>query len=120
MKNLIILPILIFCLSFTFGCGSKTETREGDEESLSIEVEPIFVSEMAASLPPPGPYKPTAEQIQTALKKAGFYTGKIDGKIGPISDKAIKDFQAANKLKVDGKVGPKTWEKLKFYLGSSQ
>ena len=60
--------------------------------------------------------KPTSEQIQTALKNAGFYQGNIDGKIGQKSKQAIKDFQAKNDLGVDGKVGPKTWEKLQPYL----
>lgn len=56
------------------------------------------------------------QQIQTALKAAGLYTGKIDGKIGPVSKKAIETFQANNGLKVDGKVGPQTWAALEQYL----
>lgn len=67
-------------------------------------------------LPPSGPFKPTAVQIQTALKNAGFYTGNIDGKIGHKSKEAIEEFQKANGLKVDGKVGPKTWEALRRHL----
>jgi peptidoglycan hydrolase-like protein with peptidoglycan-binding domain len=54
--------------------------------------------------------------IQTALKNAGYYAGKIDGKIGPMSKKAIEDFQKANGLTADGKVGPKTWAVLGKYL----
>ena len=57
-----------------------------------------------------------SQQIQTALKNAGFYTGKIDGKIGPGSKKAIEDFQQSKGLKADGKVGPKTWTALEQYL----
>ncbi len=56
------------------------------------------------------------QQIQTALKNAGFYTGKIDGKIGPGSKRAIEAFQTSKGLKVDGKVGPKTWAALEPYL----
>ena len=56
------------------------------------------------------------KEIQMALKNAGFYTGAIDGKIGPKSKQAILDFQKANGLKVDGKVGPKTWAALEKYL----
>jgi len=70
-------------------------------------------------LPPQGPYKPTGIEIQTALKNAGFYTGNIDGKIGPKSKKAIEDFQKANSLKVDGKVGPKTWEAMSKYSSTA-
>jgi peptidoglycan hydrolase-like protein with peptidoglycan-binding domain len=67
-------------------------------------------------LPPAGPYKPTDQEIQTALKNAGFYAGTIDGKIGPASKKAIEEFQKANNLNPDGKVGPKTWAALIKYL----
>jgi len=67
-------------------------------------------------LPPSGPYKPTTKQIQAALKNAGFYTGRVDGKTGPLTKKAIEDFQKANNLPADGKVGPKTWGVLSKYL----
>lgn len=56
------------------------------------------------------------KDIQTALKNAGFYTGAIDGKIGPRSKKAIEEFQKAKGLKADGKVGQKTWAELEKYL----
>lgn len=67
-------------------------------------------------LPPSGPYKPTVREIQTALKNAGFYMGMIDGKRGPMTKKAIEDFQRANNLVVDGKIGIKTWDVLKPHL----
>lgn len=35
-----------------------------------------------------------------------------DGKCGPITEGAIKNFQQQNGLDVDGKCGPKTWSKL--------
>ncbi|MCX5686978.1 MAG: peptidoglycan-binding domain-containing protein [Candidatus Omnitrophica bacterium] len=56
------------------------------------------------------------KDIQTALKNAGFYTGAIDGKIGPKTKSAILEFQKAKALKADGKVGPKTWAELEKYL----
>ena len=67
-------------------------------------------------LPPVGTGKPASTDIQTALKNAGFYTGVVDGKIGPMSKKAIEEFQKANGLQADGKVGPKTWAALVKYL----
>ena len=70
-------------------------------------------------LPPQGPYKPTGIEIQTALKNAGFYTGNVDGKLGPKSKKAIEAFQSANGLKADGKVGAKTWELLSKHLSAA-
>lgn len=56
------------------------------------------------------------KDIQKALKAAGFYTGTIDGKIGPRTKKSVIDFQKANGLKADGKVGPKTMAALEKYL----
>jgi len=58
----------------------------------------------------------THKDIQLALKNAGFYNGRIDGKIGRNTKKALKEFQKANGLKADGKVGPKTKSLLFQYL----
>lgn len=71
------------------------------------------------TLPPSGPYKPTTKEIQAALKSAGYYTAAVDGKIGPMTKKAIEAFQKASGLKVDGKVGPKTWAALSKYSGAA-
>lgn len=60
--------------------------------------------------------KDRIKQIQIALKKAGFYQGEIDRKIGPKTKKAIIDFQRSKRLKPDGVVGLKTWEELSKYL----
>jgi len=60
--------------------------------------------------------KPSAQDIQQALKNANLYEGRIDGIIGPNTRKAIESFQSQSGLKADGKVGPKTWQKLKEYL----
>ena len=58
----------------------------------------------------------TTRDIQIALKNAGFDPGGIDGKLGPMTKQAIKEFQRAKGLKIDGKVGPKTWAELGKYL----
>lgn len=125
---------------YMFGCAKK-ETAEESFESVSMEalssmgaaqpapvvkpaeikvpVTPTTTPVQAAKLeplPPAGPYKPTAIEIQTALKNAGFYTGDVDGKVGPMTKKAVIEFQKANSLEADGKVGPKTWGALAKYL----
>jgi peptidoglycan hydrolase-like protein with peptidoglycan-binding domain len=48
------------------------------------------------------------KEIQTALKKLGYYTGTVDGLSGSNTDNAIKKFQKANKLTADGVVGSGT------------
>ena len=55
-------------------------------------------------------------QIQTALKNAGFYKGPVDGRIGPRTKEAIKEFQKARGLKADGVVGKRTSAELNKYL----
>ena len=65
-----------------------------------------------AAAPATGAQVGSAQEIQQALKQAGFYQGAIDGKVGPKTQQAIKAFQQAHQLKVDGKVGPRTWAAL--------
>ena len=138
--------VLVFAIGiYLVGCGKKQQTLEEMQQPMSMETlstmsttAPVapetkapeakidvgtpIVNKTAAleALPPSGPYKPTAAEIQTALKNAGFYTGTVDGKIGAKSKKAIAEFQKANGLTGDGKVGPKTWNALSKYLTQPQ
>lgn len=133
-------------LIYLSGCGKKQEPIAQMQEPISIEelarinastqgapeitarTEPAVIApevSISASsalqgqleeLPPGGPYKPTNKEIQAALKNSGFYAGLVDGKIGPLTKKAIEEFQKANSLKADAKVGPNTWALLSQYL----
>jgi peptidoglycan hydrolase-like protein with peptidoglycan-binding domain len=101
----------------------KTETQATPEANATASSAPqaTVVSTTEAKLeplPPTGPYKPAAKDIQAALKNAGYYVGSVDGKLGPKSKKAIEEFQKANGLTADGKVGPKTWAALSKYLNA--
>lgn len=58
----------------------------------------------------------TSQEVQTALKNAGYYDGAIDGKLGSGSQKAIRDFQKDKGLQSDGIIGKKTWAELKNFL----
>ncbi len=51
-------------------------------------------------------------QIQTNLKKWGYYSGEVDGIFGTQTKEAVILFQQKNGLTADGIVGPKTLEKL--------
>lgn len=146
MKKFVIILSVVVLGAYLAGCGKKTETLESMQEPMPIDSLTAMNAESLAStpdpkvapttqnfvpaqtvtespklepLPPQGPYKPTAKEIQTALKNAGFYTGTVDGKIGSKSKKAIEEFQKANGLTADGKVGPKTWAALGPYLNKS-
>ena len=54
--------------------------------------------------------------IQKALQNAGYYQGKVDGKVGPSTRDAVKAFQRDHSLEADGVVGRRTWDKMKVYL----
>lgn len=51
--------------------------------------------------------------VQWELREAGFEI-EIDGRFGPASDKALKEFQQSCKIKVDGRCGPDTRKHLKI------
>ena len=149
MKKFIFIALVFALGTYLYGCGKKQETLEEVQQPMSMEtlttmnttapatvqateakspevkVETVVASSTAKSgkleqLPPAGPFKPTAVEIQTALKNASFYTGEVDGKLGPKTKKAIAEFQKANGLTADGKVGPKTWNALSKHLNLEQ
>jgi len=50
--------------------------------------------------------------VQQALSKLGYDPGKIDGKDGPNTQKAVREFQAHATIKIDGIVGKETRQAL--------
>ncbi|WP_151549753.1 MULTISPECIES: N-acetylmuramoyl-L-alanine amidase [Corynebacterium] len=51
-------------------------------------------------------------QLQTQLQELGFYTDRIDGRYGPNSFDAVKNYQLNYGLETDGICGPKTIKAL--------
>lgn len=58
-------------------------------------------------------------QIQTKLKRWGYYKGNIDGIYGKQTLEAVKYFQRKNGLAVDGIAGPNTLRAMGIYTSSS-
>lgn len=58
-------------------------------------------------------------QIQTKLKRWGYYKGNIDGIYGSQTLEAVKYFQRKNGLKVDGIAGPATLKAMGIMSSSS-
>lgn len=58
-------------------------------------------------------------QIQTKLKRWGYYNGNIDGIYGSQTVEAVKYFQRKNGLTVDGIAGPQTLKAMGIYTSST-
>lgn len=58
-------------------------------------------------------------QIQTKLKRWGYYSGNIDGIYGSQTMSAVKYFQRKNGLKQDGIAGPATLKAMGIYNSSN-
>ena len=59
------------------------------------------------------------KNIQTRLKKWGYYTGSIDGIYGTETKNAVIKFQKKNGLTADGVAGPATLAKIGLPTGGS-
>ena len=89
-----------------------TDTHQGYNTTVTpTEVLPAVGKDSSAIAK-----KIRTKDIQNALAGAGLNPGPIDGKVGPQTKKAIREFQKTNHLYIDGIVGQKTWEKLKPFL----
>jgi peptidoglycan hydrolase-like protein with peptidoglycan-binding domain len=51
---------------------------------------------------------PEVAELQRQLRAAGFDPGPIDGYMGPVTERAVRAYQASRGLVVDGLVGPQT------------
>jgi peptidoglycan hydrolase-like protein with peptidoglycan-binding domain len=56
--------------------------------------------------------------LQRRLARAGDPPGPIDGRYGPLTERAVIRFQAANGLQVDGIAGPRTLARVSLKGGS--
>lgn len=59
------------------------------------------------------------KQIQTKLKRWGYYYGNVDGIYGSQTLSAVKWFQSKNGLDVDGIAGPKTLSAMGIFSSNS-
>lgn len=59
--------------------------------------------------------KADIRDIQTALNEAGYTPGPVDGVVGPLTRRGVKEFQTARKLPATGKIDGKTLRQLKVH-----
>jgi peptidoglycan hydrolase-like protein with peptidoglycan-binding domain len=72
------------------------------QDALAALPRPRPVESTPAKADPPTPARPTADiilDIQRELTKRGFYDGTADGRYGPKTDAAVRDFEQATGLK---------------------
>jgi transglycosylase-like protein with SLT domain/putative peptidoglycan binding protein len=74
---------------------------------LLVAVAPVLA---AASLAAPSEARVNAQNagLQVALRAWGHYFGPVDGIAGPMTQRAVRDFQRRKALVVDGIAGPRT------------
>lgn len=71
----------------------------------TIELAPVAIESVEAAVA-------DTREVQTVLKKWGYYTGSVDGINGPLTKAAVKKFQRKYGLTADGIVGPLTALKM--------
>lgn len=79
----------------------------------------IFLREEAYGLSKYGSRGSEVTQIQTKLKRWGYYNGSIDGIYGSQTAEAVKWFQRKNGLTADGIAGTKTLNAMGIYTSQN-
>lgn len=89
-----IIPIILLIVAIISFIGYNVYIREDSNNSKALSKY--------------GSRGDEVKQIQTKLKRWGYYYGSIDGIYGSQTLSAVKWFQSKNGLAVDGIAGPKT------------
>ena len=89
--------VLIVCCSFALFQYKKVSEPTS---SVASEIDEVYAATA------------DTKQVQTVLKKWGYYTGNVDGINGPLTKAAVKKFQKKYGLTQDGIVGPVTAAKM--------
>lgn len=96
-------PIIIISILFAIFIGYNVFIRSQEIQALSKY----------------GSRGSEVTQIQTKLKRWGYYNGNIDGIYGSQTLAAVKYFQRKNGLTVDGIAGPATLKAMGIFTSSS-
>ena len=87
--------------------------------SLFISYQIFFRNNEVEALSKYGSRGDEVRQIQTKLRRWGYYTGSIDGIYGSQTQKAVRYFQSKNGLTVDGIAGKNTLNAMGIYNSSN-
>ncbi|MGI8906697.1 MAG: peptidoglycan-binding protein [Candidatus Sumerlaeaceae bacterium] len=92
---------------------SKNKTKSSETAAAKTETKSAADKPTpAATAKPELPYRADVARAQQLLLKLGKFEGKHDGKLGPITQAAITDFQKENALTAKGEPDGATLKKL--------
>jgi g-D-glutamyl-meso-diaminopimelate peptidase len=81
----------------------------GKKKRFSAEVERLRVLKLGSS-------GNDVAEVQSVFRRIGFDPGAADGRFGPQTQQAVREFQSRFGLAQDGIIGPLTWRILGRYL----
>ena len=127
IKKVIVLSASVLTLSFpAFFAGCKSMGDPADSSSTSSSSAPISSESSDSSLTTgaieeevlqaavlsKGSKGGEVKEVQTRLKRWGYYNGSVDGVFGEGTKQAVIAFQKKNGLTADGVVGKSTYKAL--------
>ncbi len=111
MKKLLIALIVLvvggFCITGAVGTVVSIQKSGGVEPTVA-RIEEVYGATA------------NTREVQSRLKKWGYYTGNVDGINGPLTIAAVKKFQKKYGLTQDGIVGPLTAAKMGLSVSGSK
>lgn len=112
VTSLAFAPMFSESVSANAGEGASEGDISINESNLSDVQEQEETSSNESSLIQRGDIGESVEDIQQELQDQGYYTYTVDGIFGPITEQAVRDYQADQNLQIDGIVGPNTSEAM--------
>jgi len=100
MRGLKICFAIVVTLAFVLIVGANSYNQSQKVEPVAVAIESVDAAVA------------DTKEVQTVLKKWGYYTGSVDGINGPLTKSAVKRFQRKYGLTADGVVGPLTAAKM--------
>lgn len=108
--------LMLFCVSFTAAEETAQAPEVTPEATAAPEATPVVThtpaEKQALGVLTVGASGDEVTRLQQRLKDLGYLSGKVDGKFGGGTKRAVIAFQRRNGLDTDGAAGEKTLEKL--------
>lgn len=97
-----------FAISTSNILSKETTAKTAETQAISV----TFESNLDQPLPTPNSQGNQVIDLQTQLKKRGYYPGALDGVYGEGTQEAVYNLQVSMGLEATGTVDPQTWQYL--------